>query len=278
LSNPAFYTGYPGLERIAHARKDPRLKPAWLLRYWYLLQGEARELHRADLYPLWEPIQSDRTHMCNALRLGDDVFWRRLGTERVEVFSPEELHQRHGLLLTTRQRPYDDLYLKIREWHRSLVEDAVARHVRPEGGTDPLSQEHLARQLGLSRRTVQRGLRETRRFRVMKVWLAKDEGACSVVLQRRRRQASGYFRHLGPFRLVAQRLPNRYLPERSDCPVLPHPEPLSTSVGRLLRQVADPLQIHPHYGEVWLENKVAPRSCSVGEKEGYTNSKPHAML
>lgn len=147
----ALYTGYPALERIAFDRRHQELKPAWLLRYWYLGQHLAQPngsgmVRRSDLFEVWDLLGQRRSTFRRLLTAGDGVLWEKEGETGVRFYSAERLHRELGLPVVERRRPYDQLLIRTADWHRELVLEEV-RYARTAGTKVglPFSAETLRR-------------------------------------------------------------------------------------------------------------------------------------
>ena len=147
------YRGYPALEQVAMDRKDPRLKPAALLRFWYLLQDQEPEIDRETAFDLWRPLGLSRTNMRAYLGQGDGVWWERQGETHVRVRTADDLLSAHDLEARVRVRPSSGLYLTTKDWHRTLVEDAAEDL---GSSAERVTQAQIAARVGFTRSTVKR--------------------------------------------------------------------------------------------------------------------------
>lgn len=159
----ALYVGYPNLDRVALHRRDPRLKPAAGLRYWYLALAlqEGSRVFRPELIRWWKHCGAPQANLYVILQQGDDVYWRRDG-DYVVLFSPEALHTRVEQPIDGRERPLTELALSTREWHRALAEGVMHIAGAAPGNPERPPLREVAREVGRSRETVQRLLGRTR--------------------------------------------------------------------------------------------------------------------
>jgi hypothetical protein len=164
------YVAYPALERVALNRKDPRLKPAWLLRYWYLVQELEPLVSREQLFAAWAVLGVTRGNMRQALVRGDGVYWDNHGKD-VTVYSAEQLHACLEFRVERRIRPSAQLLLSTAAWHQSMAEDAILSYKLHNGKTDPITHAQIAQRTGLSRKTVQRHVRRSRKVNAVKQWI-----------------------------------------------------------------------------------------------------------
>lgn len=228
---PDTYVGYPQLDRIAFTRSYPKLKPARLLRLWYLAQELPRLVTREQLFAAWAPLGRPRNALRRDLQDGMGVYWRQC-PQRIRIFPPDELHRRLGVELIPELRRREPLLGGTAAWHQSLVEGHVLSHaVHPDGKTDPLANQQIARATGFCVRTVRRQLRTS--TAVVREPQHVDKGCFppAEILKKGKRIKRPFF--WAVYRNhVRQRLPDAFRPVEAP----PEPGTRRTAQGRLLER------------------------------------------
>lgn len=241
------HVAYPELERLALLRSDRRLKPAALLRYWYLARLQGPRLTRDALFQSWALLGQSRSNLRRFLQEGKGVFWEE-EAGLVRLYPPEELHARLELPVVRRLRPVSTLLLPTGEWHRVQLEDSLERFRLQEGKTDPISQKELGRRIGVCRQTVRRLLKRSRRIEGVHQWVEVGTDPARVAEDRARGPIRyRHLQHLPSRGLFALRLENAYRI------VGPTGEPGEerSRVGNMLRSRCELVLSDTNRGDFW---------------------------
>ncbi len=226
------YVAYPQLERVARQRGDSRLKPARLLRFWYLLQALGEVVDRSQVLKHWTCClpHNPRTYYRN-LRDGEGVWWEVEG-EQVRIYPASQLHADLHLELEEEVREAEGLKGSPGDFAQHLTLAIPLRFLHGDR-TDPLPLATVARLCGVSRRTVQRHLKASPLLTPIPQWLRVTP--CNnprIIPGLVRDTPRGYFQRLPQHWGVFRRLPNRFLYRG---PVREPAARQETGLGRLLR-------------------------------------------
>jgi hypothetical protein len=232
------YVAFPSIEEVAFNRKDPRLKPQRLMRFWYLLQGQSPHLTRKEVLRFWEKeLGHTQKSLELNLRQGRGLYWELVG-DQVRIFGEEEIAQALGIELIAQVRERAALRSKTVDWHTHVVVHSICSFYQDETGlTDNVSRQDLSRDTGLSCKTVNRHIRclkKSGELDIIQQWVKLDEKEGRATLAHWRKcLPKAYIRGMPRQSGVFRRLPDRFLYHGSSPPQKGYRQ---TKTGKTLRR------------------------------------------